>query len=138
MIEANDARTGIKPEPLVISRIFGAPPALVFKAWSTADHMRRWFCPADYTIPHATVDFQPGGVCEICMRAPDGQEHWSKGRYLEIVPPERLAFSPRAPERASWSPSRAPSSTATTMPAPASAARVFCWTSWGNRRGGEA
>jgi uncharacterized protein YndB with AHSA1/START domain len=91
MTEASDAKIGI--EPLVISRTFGAPPALVFKAWSSADHMRRWFCPADYTIPHATVDFQPGGVCDICMRAPDGVEHWSKGQYIEIVPSERLAFT---------------------------------------------
>jgi len=55
--------------------------------------MRRWFCPAHFTVPHATVDFRPGGVCEICMRAPDGQEFWSTGHYLEIVPPERLVFT---------------------------------------------
>jgi uncharacterized protein YndB with AHSA1/START domain len=92
MTQASDDKTSMNPEPLVVSRIFPAPPALVFKAWSSADHMRRWFCPATYTIPHAAVDFRPGGVCEICMRAPDGKDHWSKGHYIEIVPAERLAF----------------------------------------------
>jgi len=93
MAQAHDTKTGRKPEPLVISRIFSAPRALVFMAWSTADHMRRWFCPEHFTVPHATVDFRPGGVCEICMRAPDGQEFWSKGHYIEIVPAERLVFA---------------------------------------------
>jgi len=93
MAQTNDGKAGIKPEPLVISRRFPVPRALVFKAWSTADHMRRWFCPEAFTVPHATVDFRPGGVCEICMRAPDGQEFWSKGHYIEIVPSERLVFT---------------------------------------------
>ncbi|HWK47289.1 MAG TPA: SRPBCC family protein [Stellaceae bacterium] len=93
MAQANDTKTGRKPEPLVISRIFSAPRALVFTAWSTADHMRRWFCPEHFTVPHATVDFRVGGVCEICMRAPDGQEFRSKGHYIEIVPAERLVFA---------------------------------------------
>lgn len=93
MTQTNDTRTSLKPAPLLISRIFPAPRALVFKAWSSADHMRRWFCPEHFTVPHATVDFRPGGICEICMRAPDGQEFWSKGHYIEIAPPGRLVFT---------------------------------------------
>jgi len=93
MAQATDGRIGRKTEPVVICRDFPAPRALVFQAWSTADHIQRWFCPAHFTVPHATVDFRPGGLCEICMRAPDGQEFWSRGHYIEIVPPERLVFT---------------------------------------------
>ena len=46
MARARDLKTGIRPEPLVISRTFAAPRALVFKAWSTAEHIKRWFSPA--------------------------------------------------------------------------------------------
>src|SRR5947209_17422579 len=93
MTHTNERKTGFRPEPLVISRRFPAARELVFKAWSSAEHMQRWFCPEHFTVPHATVDFRPGGTCDICMRAPDGQEFWSKGRYHEIAPPERLAFT---------------------------------------------
>ena len=81
-----------EPAPLVTSRTFPAPRALVFEAWSTAEHIKRWFSPECFTVPEAEVDFRPGGVCAVCMRSPDGQDFWSRGRYLEISRPDRLAF----------------------------------------------
>ncbi len=93
MSQPNEARSSVKPDPVVLARMFSAPRALMFKAWSSADHMRRWFCPEQFSVPHATVEFRAGGRCEICMRAPDGQEFWSKGQYIEVTPPERLVFS---------------------------------------------
>jgi uncharacterized protein YndB with AHSA1/START domain len=80
-------------KPLVIARSFAAPRALVFKAWSSADHMRRWFSPEDCSVPEAEIDFRPGGACVVCMRLPDGQDHWMRGVFDEIAPPDRLAFS---------------------------------------------
>ncbi|WP_264714530.1 SRPBCC family protein [Limobrevibacterium gyesilva] len=77
----------------MISRTFAAPRALVFKAWSSAEHMKRWFSPEGYTVPAAEIDFRPGGVCAICMRSPEGQDIWSKGVYIEISPPDRLVFT---------------------------------------------
>ncbi|OJY78365.1 MAG: polyketide cyclase [Rhodospirillales bacterium 70-18] len=79
--------------PLVIARRFAAPRALVFQAWSSAAHLKNWFCPEGFTVPEAAVDFRPGGVCDICMRSPEGQDFWSRGVYVEISPPERLVFT---------------------------------------------
>ncbi len=93
MQTANNPDTAIRPAPLVVSRSFPAPRALVFKAWSTAEHLRRWFSPDGYTVPHAEVDFRAGGVCAICMRSPQGQEFWSRGHYIEVSPPDRLVFT---------------------------------------------
>jgi uncharacterized protein YndB with AHSA1/START domain len=93
MVRTNDVKSPIKPEPLVISRTFPAPRDLVFKAWSSAEHMKRWFCPEGYSVPEAEIDFRPGGVCAICMRSPDGQDFWSRGSYIEISPPDRLVFT---------------------------------------------
>ena len=92
MAQMNKVKSGIKPEPVVISRIFPAPRERVFQAWSSAEHMKRWFCPEGYSVPEAEVDFRPGGVCAICMRSPEGQEFWSRGKYIEISPPDRLVF----------------------------------------------
>jgi len=88
-----DSRTSIKPEPLVISRNFAAPREIVFKAWSSAEHVKRWFSPATYSVPEAEIDFRPGGVFAVCMRSPEGQDFWSRGSYVEILPPGRLVFS---------------------------------------------
>ncbi len=93
MTRSDDSKQSIKPEPLVISRRFDAPRGLVFKAWSSAEHMKRWFSPIGYTVPEAEIDFRPGGVCAICMRSPEGHDFWSHGTYIEISPPERLVFT---------------------------------------------
>ncbi len=82
-----------KPEPLIITRVLSAPRALVFEAFSTAEHMKAWFSPIGYTVPAAEIDFRPGGVCNVCMRSPEGKDFWSKGRYVEITPPTRLVFT---------------------------------------------
>jgi uncharacterized protein YndB with AHSA1/START domain len=97
MAQDDRSRNGgvMSPPPLETSRFFRAPPAHVFEAWSSAEHMRRWFSPEHLTVSHAVVDFRPGGAWEITMRAPDGQEFRSVGRYLEIAPPERLVFTLR-------------------------------------------
>jgi uncharacterized protein YndB with AHSA1/START domain len=93
MARANDIDTGSKPKPLVISRTFAAPRDLVFKAWSSAEHMKRWFSPVGCTISEAEIDFRPGGICAICIRLPEGQDYWVKGTYVEISPPDRLVFT---------------------------------------------
>jgi uncharacterized protein YndB with AHSA1/START domain len=78
---------------LVITRIFDAPRALVFKAWSKAEHAVRWYGPKNFTVPHCKIDFRVGGAYRACLRAPDGQEYWMRGIYREIVEPERIAFT---------------------------------------------
>ena len=73
----------VKPEPLVISRHFAAPRDLVFKAWSSAEHIKRWFSPEGYTVPEAEIDFRAGGVFGVCMRTPTGEDHWIEGRVRQ-------------------------------------------------------
>ena len=92
----NDAKAragGEKLKPLVISRTFSAPRATVFKAWSSADHLKRWFSPETYSAPEAEVDFRAGGVFDLCMRSPEGAESWMRGVFDEVTPPDRLAFT---------------------------------------------
>ena len=92
MAQATEPRTGLKPPPLVLERVFEAPRALVFQAWSSADHIKRWFSPTHFTIPEAEVDFRVGGAMRIKMAGPGGYENWNEGRFLEITPLERIVF----------------------------------------------
>ena len=42
--------------------------------------------------PEATVEMRVGGRFEVCMRSPEGMEHWTKGTFTEVVAPERLTI----------------------------------------------
>lgn len=77
---------------LVMERIFDAPRALVFQAFTDANHLSQWFGPAGWTLPVCKVDLRPGGAWQYCMRGPNGEESWGKAIYQEIVAPERLVY----------------------------------------------
>jgi len=90
-----DPSTSRTPAPLEISRLFPAPREMVFKAWSSAEHLQRWFSPEGCSVPEAEIEFRAGGVFSLCMRLPDGRDHWCKGHFTEIAPPDFLALSLR-------------------------------------------
>ncbi len=81
-----------QPPPLRLSRVFHARRETVFRAWSSVDHVKRWFSPESYTIPDATVELRAGGRFDVCMRSPGGEEHWMRGTFLEVTPHTRLVF----------------------------------------------
>jgi uncharacterized protein YndB with AHSA1/START domain len=78
---------------LTITRLFDAPRELVFRCWTDPDHLAKWFGPTGFTAPSVTANAVEGGAWRICIREPDGTEHWSSGVYVEVVAPERLVFS---------------------------------------------
>lgn len=75
---------------LVITRVFDAPRALVYKMWSDPEHMVRWLGPAGFVGAIIKLDARPGGTFRIKMRSPDGSDHWQQGVFREIVPLERI------------------------------------------------
>lgn len=78
---------------LVITRVLDAPRRVVFKAWTDPAQAVRWWGPRGFTTHSCTMDVQPGGACSLCMRSPEGVEHWRHGVYREVVEPERLVFT---------------------------------------------
>jgi uncharacterized protein YndB with AHSA1/START domain len=79
-----------KPAPLRLSRVLHARRETVFKAWTSAEHIKRWFSPETFTVPQARVEPRVGGPFEVCMRSPAGEEHWIRGTFVEIEPYTRL------------------------------------------------
>lgn len=80
---------------LQIERSYQAPAAAVFEAWTSEEVLRRWFhAERDWETPEAQVDLRVGGAVRVVMRDPDqGKEVGGGGRYTEIEPPNRLAFT---------------------------------------------
>jgi uncharacterized protein YndB with AHSA1/START domain len=81
------------PKELSFTRVFAAPPALVFQAWSEARHLARWFAPRGFSVPVCEVDLRPGGTLHLVMRGPDGSDYPMRGVYHEVGPPARLVFT---------------------------------------------
>jgi uncharacterized protein YndB with AHSA1/START domain len=90
--ESKDDAAVQQPPPLRLSRVFHARRETVFKAWSSADHVKRWFSPDTFTVSDAKVQMHVGGPFEVCMRSLAGEEHWIRGRFIEIAPRTRLVI----------------------------------------------
>jgi uncharacterized protein YndB with AHSA1/START domain len=84
------------PVRAVIKRRIAAPRERVFRAWTEAEHLQRWFFPSvdGEAVPQAEVDLRVGGCYRIIMYAPNGNiTAMVGGTYHEVHPPEKLVFS---------------------------------------------
>lgn len=82
-------------DPLIVTRIFKAPRERVWEAWTRPEDFAAWFGTEAVEVPPATVslDVRTGGRWNAEMHLPEGDTvHWF-GKYTEVDPPERLAFT---------------------------------------------
>lgn len=79
---------------LVVTRIIEAPIELVWKAWSDAEFVKRWWGPNDFTAPSCKIDFHEGGTSLVSMASPKlgFPEQFSTWRYTKIVPMKRIEY----------------------------------------------
>jgi uncharacterized protein YndB with AHSA1/START domain len=84
-----------EPLDLVLERTLDAPRALVWKALTEAEHLKRWFAPRPYEISEAELDLRPGGIFRIRMIGPDGFDtgHGGAGCVLEVTDGEKLVWT---------------------------------------------
>src|SRR6266540_2086087 len=85
-----------EPNPdldLLLERVVDVPRELVWAAWTTPEHLKRWFAPLPYTTTECEIDLRPGGIFRTVMRSPDGEESLNVGCYLEVVENERLVWT---------------------------------------------
>jgi uncharacterized protein YndB with AHSA1/START domain len=78
---------------LTLKRRLNAPPAKIYRAWTDAAKISRWFGPENAEILRAETDVRVGGRFRIVFRGPDGEEHDVGGVYREVVPNQKLVFT---------------------------------------------
>ena len=81
---------------LVVTRTFDAPPSTVFRAWSESELFRRWWMPKSVTgvsLVGCEMDVRTGGTYRLEFRAGDSNTMAFHGRYLEVVPNERIVWT---------------------------------------------
>jgi uncharacterized protein YndB with AHSA1/START domain len=79
-------------KPFEISRVYDAPRAKVWQAWTEPSRLKQWWGPRGFKVHTAKVDLRPGGTYLYGMTAPDGSDMWGKFVYREIKAPEKLVF----------------------------------------------
>lgn len=88
--------TRFAPDPnldLVLERDIDVPRHLVWKAWTTPEHVRAWFAPKPWTVAECVIDLRPGGVFRTVMRSPEGETFPGDGCVLEVVEGERFVWT---------------------------------------------
>ena len=74
-----------------VVRAFNAPRALVFRAWTEPDLVKRWMAgPEGWSVTKSEGDPRPGGSYRIEWNGPDSAFMAMTGTYREIDPPERI------------------------------------------------
>lgn len=84
------------PEELTLTRIFDAPPKVVFDAWIDPRQLEQWWGPGGFTTTLKTWDPRPGGAILLDMNAPNGVVYPMGGEFMEVSPPGKLAFKSSA------------------------------------------
>ena len=84
-------------EPLVereitILRLIEGPRRLVFRAYTSAEHLGHWWGPDGFSITTHAFEFRVGGVWDFTMHGPDGTDYPNWVEWREIVPEVRLVL----------------------------------------------
>ncbi len=88
--------TTYRPDPdldLLLERVVDVPRGLVWRAWTTPEHIKKWFTPAPWKTAACEIDLRPGGIFSTVMQSPEGQSFPNVGCYLDIVENERLIWT---------------------------------------------
>jgi len=77
-----------------LHRVLRATPERVYRAFLDSDAMAKWLPPNGFTCTVHHMDPKAGGAFRMSFRNfTTGQAHSFGGKYVELVPNERLRYS---------------------------------------------
>ena len=77
---------------IATTRIFQAPAATVFKAWTDPDHLKNWWGPNGFTNTFHVFEPVPGGKWSFTMHGPDGKNYQNDSVFIIIEPEKLIVF----------------------------------------------
>ncbi len=95
MAKKNETMASVVPKEVIITRIINAPRDLVFEAYTSPDHVAKWFGPRIFTAT-AEADLRKGGKYRYAMIGTDQAPpefkgpYPMKGEYLEFIRPVKI------------------------------------------------
>jgi uncharacterized protein YndB with AHSA1/START domain len=82
----------VKNKDFVTTRIFDAPPEMLWKCFTEPERMQTWFGPKGSVVISSMMDLRVGGTYHGAMRDAEGRVMWAKFVYREVTPPRRLVW----------------------------------------------
>lgn len=81
---------------VILHRVLSAPPERVYRAFTDGDAMAKWLPPHGFTGRVLEIDARIGGSYRMQFtNLTTGHGHAFGGRYLELVPGERVVHTDR-------------------------------------------
>lgn len=79
-----------------LHRVLRSTPERVYRAFIDADAMAKWLPPYGFTGKVHSIDAKVGGSYKMSFKNfTNGQSHSFGGKYLELVPNQRLRYTDR-------------------------------------------
>lgn len=78
---------------LVLERVMDAPRQLIWEAWTSPEHLKRWWAPKPYQTTECEIDLRPGGIFRTRMVGPDGFDEDGAGCFLEVVEAAKIVWT---------------------------------------------
>jgi uncharacterized protein YndB with AHSA1/START domain len=77
-----------------MTRLFNAPPALLWEAMTKPEHIKKWWgnLGDGYSVPVCEVDLRVGGKWRFVNKHPQGEAAFN-GVYREIDAPSHIVFT---------------------------------------------
>lgn len=82
----------VQGREVTATRIFDAPRALVWRAFTDPDHLKHWWGPNGFTCTFHEFDLRPGGAWRFIMHGPDGTDYKNDNVFVTIDWMERIVF----------------------------------------------
>lgn len=75
---------------IVSWRVFDAPRAQVFGAWTDPELLKHWWGPKGFTNTFHTFEPIPGGKWNFTMHGPDGVDHPNEAIFMRVQPNDMI------------------------------------------------
>jgi uncharacterized protein YndB with AHSA1/START domain len=90
----SDFKKALDPKlDLLLESVVDISPELVWKAWTTPEYLKEWFCPKPWQTTECEIDLRSGGLFRTVMKGPDGIPHENIGCYLEVEKNRKLVWT---------------------------------------------
>ena len=82
----------INSNVISLTRVYDAPLAAVWDAWTQPDEVAQWWGPRGFTLTTHSRDLRTGGHWHYTMHGPDGTDYENTTQYLDVLPMQRLVY----------------------------------------------
>jgi len=78
---------------VVMSRVFDAPRAMLFKVYTDAQHIPHWWGPRRLKTTVDKLELRVGGTWRFVQHDVNGKQFAFSGEFKEVVEPSRLVYT---------------------------------------------